>query len=100
MSDNLTPERRLWQAVILQAVRDAESATSTRRVATGDNRPMGAVHAREWLMDCGADFRRVCALAGWDAEFVSEAFRDGRLTLDRLNEAGPEGVRRRREAAE
>jgi hypothetical protein len=102
MTDEASPERRLWQQVILQAVRDAESISSKRISATGETGGYGARKAREWIVDCGRDFRLVCAMAGWDADFVSEAFRDGRLTLDRIADAGPETARRRRskEAAE
>jgi hypothetical protein len=89
----MSGEQALWQAVILQAVRDAESATSTRVVAPGETGGFGARVARNWILDCGKDFRFACALAGWDHDFISKAFREGTLTQERLY---PEEGKRRR----
>jgi hypothetical protein len=94
----MSPERRLWQAVITQAVRDAESVTSTRLKAPGDTLFDGSRAARQWLVKAGTDFRLVCALAGWEPDFISEAFRDGRLTGAKLVSEDAQKRRERRAA--
>ena len=70
-----TPEQRLWQAVLAQAINDAtrESASSAE-----DRRAMP--EARAWLDRGGHDFRRCCTFAGLDPDAVRDAWRAGRLT--------------------
>lgn len=70
-----TPEQRLWQAVLAQAINDAtrESASSA-----DDRRAM--LEARAWLDRGGYDFQRCCTFAGLDPDAVREAWRAGRLT--------------------
>lgn len=70
-----TPEQRLWQAVLAQAINDAtrESASSPE-----DRRAM--LEARAWLDRGGHDFRRCCTFAGLDPDAVRDAWRAGRLT--------------------
>lgn len=68
---HLTPEKKLWQAVLIVAIRDAMLSVSSQNSRTNKE------YADRWLRDCGRDFRVVCTLAGMDPEFVSERYRAG-----------------------
>lgn len=59
-----SPERRLFQAIILISLQDLAvlNITSLERE-----------HARRWLLDGGKDFRIVCDMAGLSAEMVRKA---------------------------
>lgn len=70
-----TPEQRLWQAVLAQAINDA-----TRESASREEDRMAMMEARAWLDRGGRDFRRCCTLAGLDPDAVRDAWRAGRLT--------------------
>ena len=70
----MTPEQRLWQAVIGQAVADAmmEDPQSFKSVDAKKS-------ARRWFDFAGGNFRMVCELAGMNPDAVSEAWRSGRF---------------------
>lgn len=70
-----TPEQRLWQAVLAQAINDATRESASREE---DRRAM--LEARAWLDRGGYDFQRCCTFAGLDPDAVREAWRAGRLT--------------------
>lgn len=82
--NTMTGEQRLWQEVVLMAVTDA-----TNPAPHNTEEYRAKVEARDWLEDWKSDFRRVCDLAGMDADFVRDSYRSGRI--DR------EAIRRRRE---
>ena len=82
--NTMTGEQRLWQEVVLMAVTDA-----TNPAPHNSEEHRVKVEARDWLEDGKSDFRRVCDLAGMDADFVRDAYRAGRINRDAL--------RRRRE---
>lgn len=75
----MTPEKRLWQTVLMKAALDA----------TADN-PYSAENryakreADRWFRHSQRDFQTVCALAGMDADFIREAYIDGRINADLL----------------
>jgi hypothetical protein len=56
----LTPEQRLWKAVLLQAIEDA----------FGDNvsqvTPLERKIAKDWMKDFNSDFASVCENAGFN----------------------------------
>lgn len=63
--------RRLWQSVIIQAVRDA---TSRAHRTTRDRKELRVARhrARLWLRGQTRDFHHVCMLAGIEPEVVRE----------------------------
>lgn len=71
----MTPEQRLWQAVLGQAVADAmmEDPQSSKSVDAKKS-------ARRWFDLADRNFRMVCELAGMNPDAVSEAWRDGRVS--------------------
>jgi len=89
-------ERELWQAVIFRACLDAFTTIPklTWRTDKKGKRVSNKSHiaamtrqrndAREWLSGRSADFREVCSRAGMDADFVAEAWRDGKISLASL----------------
>lgn len=75
----ISPEQRLWQAVVYKAFIDALGDDSKDRDAMRAKREADA-----WIRDCRRDFRQVCALAGMDPDFLSQAYNDGRVDRDLL----------------
>lgn len=75
----MTPEQKLWQAVILKAFTDATAVNPSSR----EDR-MEKSRADSWIRGCGRDFRFVCSLAGMDPEFLSLAYRQGRVRPELL----------------
>ena len=71
------PERALWTAVITQAIHDARGKVASAEGLRERDR------ARSWFLTAGADFQQVCALAGFDPEWV----RDQALTVWTQKEA-------------
>lgn len=61
--------RRLWRAVIVQALRDAAGRAGQ---GAGDPRHLQQ-EALTWLLDSRVDFQAVCALAGLSAAVVRRA---------------------------
>lgn len=61
---DITAEKRIWQAVILQALMDA-SANGKRAETQKAKR-----EARSWLEDNSADFQLVCENAGLQPHYV------------------------------
>ena len=74
-------ETRLWQAVVMRQVKDA-----VRRPSKGTERH-DVWRADAWLRDCGKEMRLTCELAGLDPHFISEAYKNGKLTAERLMRA-------------
>jgi len=72
-----TPEKRLWQAVIYNAVVEA-----TNPEAYGE-RGQWQREADTWLRR-GSDLHVVCALAGMDPDFVREAYISGKIDRELL----------------
>jgi hypothetical protein len=60
MATNADDERRLWQCVVIQALRDALLTRQCMR--TGDE--LARHEARSWLESGGRDFELVCGMAG------------------------------------
>lgn len=70
-----TPEQRLWQTVLIQAINDALHDDPYSPENTRAKR-----EAISWLTRGTADFREVCSLAGFDPDHVREAWRCGKLS--------------------
>lgn len=70
----MTPEQRLWQAVLHRAFLDATADDFAR-----DEDRRAKRDAHRWITRCRSDFRQVCEMAGMDADFLSTAYRDGRV---------------------
>ena len=75
-------DQRLFQTVILLAVLDATNPTPADREARDAKR-----QADYWLRHAPNDFRFICALAGQDPDFVSEAYIAGRIDRNALRVA-------------
>ena len=71
----MSPEERLWQAVLGQAISDAvmEDPQTLKSM-------MAKKSARFWFDFADRNFRWVCEMAGMDHDAVSEAWRDGRVS--------------------
>lgn len=65
-------EQRLWRAVLVQLLKDAE-AWQRQKFSQSISRPV-ALDAWEAISEHTADFRRVCELAGVDPDTLRRAF--------------------------
>jgi len=65
------PRQRLWQEVILNAMVEAQYQGTNKEHLTPK------WQAEAWLRGESRDFKEVCALAGWDADAVREAWAKG-----------------------
>lgn len=65
--------REMWQAVLHRAFVDATYDGPQRYEQQAQR------EAHSWIASCGKDFRQVCALAGMDADFLSNAYNSGRV---------------------
>jgi hypothetical protein len=74
MSNEISPEKRLWQTVVYRALIDA-----TAENPAGPENIRAKRDAISWLKTGGRDFRKVCSLAEIDPDFVREAFLAGRI---------------------
>jgi len=85
----LTPEEELWQEVLVTNVMDAVKYSPEddcrRNEAARDRR-----EAYSWIAGNSQGFREVATLAGFDPDFVRDAFRAGRIDLDALKGKGCE----------
>lgn len=71
--------RALWQAVVMQAVRDAIKPRSWPD-ATGLEKHL----ATEWFRGNSRDYRAVCDLSGIDPDMLREAVLEGRIKPEDL----------------
>ena len=66
MTGNYSPEQRLWQAVIVQAMVDlAGKARSVESKLTPAQLVELEQDAADWFREAGPDYIDVCANAGW-----------------------------------
>ncbi len=77
-------ERMLWQHVVFQAFIDATWALPA---GTNGEARVNQAQADAWIRGCGKSFRRVCAYADLDPEFLSRAYVQGRVDPARLRAA-------------
>ena len=70
----MSPEQILWQSVVLQAARDA-TAPKSKNIYT--NR--AKIEADVWFRRGGKQFRQVCMMAGFDPDFIRDAYIGGRI---------------------
>jgi hypothetical protein len=70
----MTPEKKLWQSVVLKALTDA-----TAEDPYGSDNLRAKRDAQSWLESGGKDFRMVCALAEMDPDFVREKYLGGKI---------------------
>lgn len=84
----MCPEQELWQTVIELGFVDALRPGPANAV---DIRAKSeAIH---WISRCTRDFREVCALAGMDPKFLSDAFNAGRVSSKDLKNTSKVGRR-------
>jgi len=77
----IDPHRLLWLHFLHLAFTDATAGSSGWSRGHRES-------ADQWIRDCGRDFRHVCSLAGMDADFLSGAYRAGRVNPERLRSLG------------
>jgi hypothetical protein len=70
ITERSAQDRRLWCAVILQAIEDATSDAPIGTSSRGLNREMTKRDARAWLLEPNRDFGAACDLAGVDPDHV------------------------------
>ena len=99
----INPELVMWQNVIIRALLDAKWTPPVDRVqsdsATQDTNERAKI-AREadaWFRRGGKYFREVCSHAGFDPDFIHEAYTSGRIDIAQLR-ASEETKRARRAA--
>ncbi len=80
----MTPEQRLWQAVVFQAARDATAIRTTRGKANGAGTSSLDKSQADSFLRGGRDLHFVCSLAGLDPEFIRDAYRNGRIERSAL----------------
>ena len=71
-----SPERALWQTVLLTAIEDA---MLPERCSESYNR--AKVDADRWVRGGGENFRAVCSYAGFDPDHVRDAYLAGRIRV-------------------
>jgi hypothetical protein len=85
-----SPERALWQTVLLTAIEDAmlpERRSDSYKRAKRD--------ADRWIRGGGKDFRAVCNYAGFDPDHVRDAHLAGRIRVDETRVGRRIGFNRR-----
>ena len=98
-----SPETTLWQSVIIQALRDAAwtpplNGAQTRSTEIDHRRSVLDRDAADtWFRRAGRHFRKVCSDAGFDPDFIHEAYTSGRIDIAQLR-ASEETKRARRAA--
>lgn len=78
----MTPEKKLWQAVVLKAFSDATAENPSSREDV-----MAKRDAISWITRGGRDYRMVCSLAEIDPDFARDAFLGGRVDGELLRYA-------------
>lgn len=81
---NQSPERALWQSVILQAIHDALWTDVNGKELTGE-RKKDKFQADHWLRGGGRDFKIACQCAGFDHDFIRDAYVSGRIKPENLH---------------
>lgn len=71
-----SPEKRLFNALIVRAVMDARGHTIG---CEGGEKKLAQMQALNWFKGNGRDFRIICELAGIDAGSVRAAVLSGRV---------------------
>ncbi len=69
MSEPCADERHIWQMVIVQAFRDANSKLTA---SSDTRRALEIEDARNWFINADPDFLTVCNLAGFDPDHVQK----------------------------
>lgn len=69
------PEEAMWGAVILRALMDV----APRNKDCGGEKKRNYIAADEWFRRKGRDFQNACHFAGFDPDFLHEAYTSGRL---------------------
>jgi hypothetical protein len=72
-----SPERMMWQMVLLTAIEDAmlPARSSAEDIAAKRD-------AHRWLRKGDEDFRAVCNYAGFDPDHVRDAYLAGRIQVE------------------
>jgi len=86
------PERELWQARVLRILGDAlyrprGKAKRGAKKNTSAPTPLDVLMADRMIRTNGAQWRDTCDAAGFDPDFVRDAYMSGRITADGLRYA-------------
>lgn len=65
-SNSSTPAELLWQAALLQAIKDACTTARSPRPGSGAACGIDQQRARDWLLNDNGDFVRVCLMANME----------------------------------
>jgi len=74
----MSKEQALWQAVVDQALQDALQSDDDKSITQ-----LERDRTRIWLTRGSQDFDDVTSMAGYDPDFIREAYVSGRITPDR-----------------
>ena len=83
-----SPERTMWQRVVLQALLDA-----TVEAPKDTEAKVAKAEAIAWITSGGKDFQEVCGNAGSDPDFVRDRFLAGKICPVLLRTKTPTGLR-------
>lgn len=87
-------EQRLWQSVIEQAINDGltlqkrmayRSPNTDHSIRDAKRTDAELRQADAWIRAGGKHFRKCCALAGYDPDFIRECYVAGKINLDVLS---------------
>jgi len=68
LKTDLTPEVKLWRAVLTMAIEDVLNTSQTR------NESIAKAQAHDWFVENSNDFQNVCYNAGLDADWVRDRY--------------------------
>jgi len=77
----MTPEQRLWQTVVMRAIIEGLSDKETCAALERKERRKSDA----WIRAGRQDFQTACAMAGFDPQFIRDAYVGGRIDLRALN---------------
>jgi hypothetical protein len=83
-----SPERAMWQQVVVLALLDA-----TVETPVGSEARLAKRTAIAWITMGKRDFQEVCANAGFDSDFVRDRFLAGKICPVLLRTKTPTGLR-------
>lgn len=68
LREELSPEVKLWRAVLTMALEDVLNTSQTR------NESVNKANAHDWFINNSDDFQNACFNAGLDAEWVRDRY--------------------------
>jgi hypothetical protein len=95
----MSPEQRLWQSVVLQAILDATQKPQivknkyTRKARKNPDGTLMRAYSYErnaadaWIRGNSSDFRMVVSLAKMEPDFVRDAYMAGRINREAIKKS-------------